>query len=79
MPLSPEVVGAVFVGHDDNGHLGVVLDGIDAVCRVRKVFLYIRRQALECRFPALGISDMPQRIVSFLDIYLTSGREGCPR
>ena len=73
MRFSPEVVGAVLVSHDDNSHLGVVLDRVDAVCRIREVLLHVGRQALECRFPASSISNMSWRIVSFLDIQCQSG------
>lgn len=68
MRISPEVVGAVLVGHDDNGHLGVVLDGVDAARRIREVLLHVRRQALERRFSASNISNLFRRVVSPLDI-----------
>lgn len=46
----PEVVRAVFVGDNDDGDLGVILDRVGAVGRVRKVLLDVGRQALEDRF-----------------------------
>jgi hypothetical protein len=39
--IIPEVVGAIFVGHDDNGDLGIVFYRVDAVGCIGKVLLDI--------------------------------------
>lgn len=46
----PEVVWAVFVGHNDYGNLRVRLDWVDAIGSIRKVLRNVRAQAFQCRF-----------------------------
>jgi hypothetical protein len=55
----PEVVGAVLVGHDDDGQLGVAFDGIHAVRGVSVMFLDVGREALKRRFPATTSAQGP--------------------
>lgn len=47
----PKIVGAVFVGYDDDGELRVVLNRVHAISRVREVLLDICSQALQSRLP----------------------------
>src|SRR5690625_4248365 len=50
--LSPEVVGAVFVRHDDHGHLGIGFDRVHAVRGVGEMLLDVGAEALQSRFAA---------------------------
>lgn len=61
----PEVVGAVFVGDNNDGHLGVVFYRVGAVGCVGEVLDGISRKGLEYRFsvaayeyPILGSSNI---------------------
>lgn len=50
----PEVVGAIFVGNNDNGNFGVGFGGEHAVRSVGEVFLDIGADTFKGRFPERG-------------------------
>ncbi len=46
----PEVVRAVFVGHNDNRNLGVRLDWVDAIRSIGEMLRNVYAQTFQCRF-----------------------------
>jgi len=47
VPPLPEIVGAVFVGDDDDGDLGIVFYRVYAIRGIRKVLFHVGSEALE--------------------------------
>lgn len=76
----PVVVGAVFIGDDDDGDLGIVLDRVGAVSGVGEVFLGVRTEGFQNRFAASwsAVCDST-KLSPNQSVFLTPSQTALPR